>query len=101
MKSANKSINGFQILKSDKASKAMLEYAQMCILLAIQRFPNSFFEQTKLISQKFNQKYKKDTVTLSRNWNSCVIEKGYGGVYYLCNHSILMEYDNKLYYIWI
>ena len=50
MKSANKSENTFQLLNSDKVSKPMAEFAQMCILLAIQRFPNSFLLFTTVIS---------------------------------------------------
>lgn len=101
MQSANKSVDGFQLLRADKLSKAAVEFAQMCILLAINRFPNSCYEQAKLISTKFNEKYKKITEKYSGTWNCGVIKKGYGFNYYSYNCLIKMEYNGVLYEIWI
>ena len=101
MNSANKSVDGFQLLKADKLSKAAVEFAQMCILLAINRFPNSCYEQAKLISTKFNEKYKKITVTHSSTWNCGVIKKGYGCTYFTYHCLINMEYNGLNYVIWI
>ena len=101
MISANKSVDGFQLLKADKLSKAAVEFAQMCILLAINRFPNSYYEQAKLISAKFNEKYKKITEKYSSTWNCGVIKKGYGFTYYSYRDLIKMEYNGVIYDIWI
>ena len=104
MQSAKKNTNipnTFKLVYKDKISNEKIEFAQMCILLARNRFPNSAYEQAKLISNKFDEKYVKSTENLKSSWNCCLILSGYGYNYCSYHHSVKLEYNDTIYHIWI
>ena len=100
MKSAN---DTFKLLNSglEKVSKAFVEFAEMSILLARNKFPENYYQQAKLISDKFNEKYKKIVEKFSRSWNCSVFVVGYGANYITYHHIIKLEFNNLKYTIWI
>lgn len=96
--------NTFVLIKRDKINDSVIEFAQMCILLALNKFPNSYFEQAKFISQKFEEKYhskSKGKAGPGVNPYQCaVIEKGYGYLYYYYSHLLIIGYNTTQYFIW-
>ena len=100
MKSAK---DTFKLLNSDKekVSKAYVEFAEMSILLARNKFPENYYQQAKLISDKFNEKYKKIVEKFSRSWNCSVFVVGNGANYCYYHHIIQLEFNNIIYTIWM
>ena len=100
MKSAN---DTFKLLNSEKqkVSKAVLEFAEMSILLARNKFPENFFEQAKLIADKFNEKYKTEVAKFNSSWHCSVFVVGYGANYITYHHIIKLGFNNLKYTIWI
>ena len=75
------------------ADSPMIEFTKMCVLLSLNEYPDNYFEEAKLIKNKFEEKY--------RNFWTCMIHetgKGDIGTNYK-DYFIRVKYGNKTFVI--
>lgn len=100
-----KANDNFTIISKEKINNAAIEFAQMCILFAQNKYPGDLFQQAKLISLKLDEKYinkKNKTAQLGKPFQCAILKfgSGNGGLHYLYEHEVVIDYNNYRYFIW-
>ena len=83
----------FNFINQIGADSAMIEFTKMCVLLSLNEYPDNYFEEAKLIKNKFKEKYK-------NFWTCMIHERGKGDISSdYKDYFIRVSYGNKTFVI--